>query len=73
MFLVSKPGVNKWCLTIDIRELKSYCSELNMSCKTLKHLRHLSRSGNYFMSMDLTDGCCALGIREEDRDLITVN
>jgi hypothetical protein len=48
MFLVPKPIVNKWCLMIDLREqLKSYCADFNMSCETLKHLRHLSRPGDY--------------------------
>jgi hypothetical protein len=44
-----------------------------MSCKTLKHLRHMSRPGDYFVSLDLTDGYYTLGIREEDRDFFTVN
>jgi hypothetical protein len=41
-----------------------------MSCETLKHLRHLSRPGDYLY---LTDGYYTLGIREEDRDYVTVN
>jgi hypothetical protein len=73
MFLVPKPGVNKWRLIIDLRELSSYCAEFKMSCETLKHLRHMSRSGDYFVSLDLADGCYTLGIREEDRDFFTVN
>jgi hypothetical protein len=44
-----------------------------MSCETLKHLRHLSRPGDYFVSLHLADGYYTLGIREEDRDLFTVN
>jgi hypothetical protein len=44
-----------------------------MTCETLKHLRHLSRPGDYFVSLDLTDGYYTLGIREEDRDYFTVN
>jgi hypothetical protein len=72
MFLVPKPGVNK-SLLIDLHELKSYCAELSMSCETLKHLRHMSRPGDYFVSLDLTDGYYTLGIREEDRDFFTVN
>jgi hypothetical protein len=44
-----------------------------MTCETLKHLRHLSRPGDYFVSLDLTDGCYTLGIREEDHDCFTVN
>jgi hypothetical protein len=73
MFLVPKPGVNKWRLIIDLRELNNYCVEFNMSCETLKHLRHLSRQGDYFVSLDLTDGYNTLGNREEDRNFFTVN
>jgi hypothetical protein len=73
MFLVPKPGVNKWGLIIDLRELNSYCAEFKMSCETLKHLLHLSRPGDYFVSLDLADGYFPLGIREEDRDFFTVN
>jgi hypothetical protein len=44
-----------------------------MTCETLKHLLYLSRPGDYFVSLDLTDGYCTIGIREEDRDYFTVN
>jgi hypothetical protein len=44
-----------------------------MTCETLKHFRHLSRHGDYFVSLDLTDGYYTLGIREEDRDYFAVN
>jgi hypothetical protein len=44
-----------------------------MTCETLKHLRHLSRPGDYFVSLDLADGYYTLGIREEHRDFFTVN
>jgi hypothetical protein len=60
-------------LIIDLRELNRYCSELMMTCENLKHLRHMSRPGDYFVSLDLTDGYYTLGIREEDRDYFTVN
>jgi hypothetical protein len=74
MFLVPKPGHNQWRLIIDLRELnRYYCSTFNMTCETLKHLRHLSRPGDYFVSLDLTDGYYTLGIREEDRDFFAVN
>jgi hypothetical protein len=33
MLLVPKPGVNKWRMIIDSREINSYCAELNMSCE----------------------------------------
>eukprot|EP00873_Tetraselmis_striata_P019611 jgi/Tetstr1/439875/TSEL_028283.t2 len=44
-----------------------------MSYETLKHLRHLARAGDWFVSMDLADGYYALVIRKEDRDFFTVN
>eukprot|EP00873_Tetraselmis_striata_P004131 jgi/Tetstr1/424395/TSEL_014954.t1 len=71
MFLVPKPGTNKWRLIIDLRELNKWCKTFTMSCETLKHLRHLARAGDWFVSMDLADGYYALGIREEDRDFFT--
>jgi hypothetical protein len=73
MFLVPKPGVNKWRLIIDMCELNTYCAEFKMSCETLKHLRHLSRPGDYFVSLDSADGYYTLGIRDEDRDFFMVN
>eukprot|EP00873_Tetraselmis_striata_P037033 jgi/Tetstr1/457297/TSEL_043902.t1 len=73
MFLVPKPGTNKWRLIIDLRELNKWCKTFTMSYETLKHLRHLARAGDWFVSMDLADGYYALGIREEDRDFFTVN
>jgi hypothetical protein len=73
MFLVPKLGCNQSRLIIDLRELNRYSSTLNMTCDTLKHLRHLSRPGDYFVSLDLTDGYYTLGIREEDCDYFTVN
>jgi hypothetical protein len=60
-------------LIIDLRELNRYYSEFPMICETLKHLRRLSRPGDYFVSLDLTYGYYTLGIREEDRDYFTVN
>jgi hypothetical protein len=36
-------------------------------------IHHLSRPGDYFVSLDLTDGYYTLGIMEEDRDYFTVN
>eukprot|EP00873_Tetraselmis_striata_P046313 jgi/Tetstr1/466577/TSEL_011079.t1 len=73
MFLVPKPGTNKWRLIIDLRELNKWCKTFTMSYETLKHLRHLARAGDWFVSMDMADGYYAPGIREEDRDFFTVN
>jgi hypothetical protein len=44
-----------------------------MSCETLKHLRHMSRPGDYFVSLYLADGNYTLSIIEEDRDFFTFN
>eukprot|EP00873_Tetraselmis_striata_P018116 jgi/Tetstr1/438380/TSEL_026946.t1 len=74
MFLVPKPGTNKWRLIIDLRELNKWCQTFTMSYETLKHLRHLTHAGDWFVSLDLSaDGYDALGIREEDRDFFTVD
>jgi hypothetical protein len=73
IFLVPKAGVKKWRLIIDLRELNIYCVEFNLSCETLKHIRHMSHPGDYFFSPDLADGYYTLGNREEDREFFTVN
>jgi hypothetical protein len=36
-------------------------------------VRHLSRPGDYFIYLDLTDWYYTLAIREEDRGYFTVN
>jgi hypothetical protein len=41
--------------------------------RDLKHMRHLSQLGDYFISLDLADSYYALGIREEDRVFFTAN
>jgi hypothetical protein len=72
MFFVPKPGVNKWRRIIDLREFNSYSAEFSMSREAFKHRRHLSRPGEYFVSLDIADGYYTLGIKEEDRDFFTV-
>jgi hypothetical protein len=37
------------------------------------HLKNLTRTGDKMVSFDLTDGYYTLGIREEERDFLTVN
>jgi hypothetical protein len=39
-----------------------------MKRETLKKVRHLSRPGDYFVSLDLVDGYYTLGIKEEYRN-----
>jgi hypothetical protein len=59
MFLVPKPGVNKWSVIIDLRQLNTYCSEYNPTCETLEHLRHMSRPNDHFYSLDLVATICS--------------
>lgn len=73
LFLVPKPGVNKWRLIIDLRELNAYCETWSLKFETLKRLRHLARHNDWMLSFDLQDGYYALGIDPEYRDFFTVN
>jgi hypothetical protein len=56
MFLVPKPVANQWRVIIDLRKLNSYFSDFNMTCETLKHVRHLFPPRDYFAFLDLADG-----------------
>jgi len=73
LFLVPKPGSNKWRLIIDLRHLNQYCREFSVKYETLKKLRHLAQRNDWCFSLDLQDGYYAVGIREQDRDYFTVN
>eukprot|EP00873_Tetraselmis_striata_P046012 jgi/Tetstr1/466276/TSEL_000956.t1 len=73
LFLVPRPGTNKWRLIIDLRPLNRYCETRDLSFETLSHLRNLSRPGDYMLQMDLQDGFYAVGIAPEDRDFFTVD
>jgi hypothetical protein len=73
MFLVPKPGENKWQLIINLRPMNKYCKEHKLTYETLKHLKNLTRTGDWMISFDLIDGYYTLGIREEDKDFFTVN
>eukprot|EP00873_Tetraselmis_striata_P000014 jgi/Tetstr1/420278/TSEL_001027.t1 len=73
LFLVPKPGTNKWRLIIDLRPLNRYCETRDLSFETLSHLRNLARLGDYMLHMDLQDGFYAVGIAPEDRDFFTVD
>eukprot|EP00873_Tetraselmis_striata_P027735 jgi/Tetstr1/447999/TSEL_035301.t1 len=73
LFLVPKPGTNKWRLIIDLRPLNRYCETRDLSFETLSHLRNLARPGDYMLQMDLQDGFYAVGIAPEDRDFFTVD
>eukprot|EP00873_Tetraselmis_striata_P021878 jgi/Tetstr1/442142/TSEL_030295.t1 len=56
LFLVPKPGTNKWRLIIDLRPLNRYCETRDLSFEALSHLRNLARPGDYMLQMDLQDG-----------------
>jgi hypothetical protein len=71
--LAPKPGENKWRLIIDLRPPNKYCKEHELTYETLKDLNNLTRAGSWMVSFDLTDGYYTLGIREENRNFITVN
>ena len=66
MFFVPKSGENKWRLIIDLRPLNKYCNDHQLTYETLKHLKNLSRAGDWMVSFDLADGYYTPGIREED-------
>jgi hypothetical protein len=73
MFLVPKLGENKWRLVIDLRPMSKYSKDHKLAYETLKHLKNLTRAGDWMMSFDLADGYYTLGIRGEDIDFLTVN
>jgi hypothetical protein len=73
MFLVPKPTENKLRLTIDFRQLNKYCKEHKLYYDTLKHLKNLTRAGDWMVSFDFTDGYYTLGILEKGIDVFTVN
>jgi hypothetical protein len=73
MFLVPKSGVNKLRLIIDIRPMTKVLQGAKLKYETLKHLKNLTRTGDWMVPFDLTDGYYTLGIREEDMDFFTVS
>ena len=73
LFLVPKPGTNKWRLIIDLRHLNQYCRDFSVKYETLKKLRNITQRNDWCFSLDLQDGYYAVGIREQDRDYFTVN
>lgn len=73
MFLVPKPGTNKWRLIVDLRYLNRFCIERAMKYETLKKLRNLTKRGDYMFSFDMQDGYYALGIQAEHQEYFTVN
>jgi hypothetical protein len=58
---------------MDLRPLNKYCKDRKLTNETRKHLKNLTRAGDWMVSFDLADDYYKLGIREEDRDFFTVN
>jgi hypothetical protein len=72
MFLVPKRAKTNGD-SLSTYALNKYCKDHNLTYKTLKHLKNITRAGDMMVSFDLADGYYTLGIREEDRDFFTVN
>jgi hypothetical protein len=53
--------------------MNKYYKDHKLTYETLKHLKNLTRAGDWMVSFELADGYYTLGIREEDRDFFTVN
>jgi hypothetical protein len=53
--------------------LNKYCKDHKLTYETVKHLKNLTRAGDWIVSFDLAHGYYTLGIRAEDRDFFTVN
>jgi hypothetical protein len=64
---VNRPQARRQQLAFNNRHTRTQqvMREVQMSCETLQHLRHLSRPGDYFVSLYLVDCYYTLGIRED--------
>ncbi|KAK3239619.1 hypothetical protein CYMTET_50463 [Cymbomonas tetramitiformis] len=62
VFLVPKPGTNKWRLVMDFRWLNSHCVKSRCKMETLKKLQRLAKPNDWCFSFDLQDGCHVVGI-----------
>jgi hypothetical protein len=72
VFTLETGRETKWRLIIDLRPLNKYCKEHKLIYETHKHLKSLTRTGDCVVSFGLTAGYYTLGIREEDKNLLTV-
>jgi hypothetical protein len=73
LFLVPKPGNNKWRVIYDLRPLNKYYLRSRLRIETLLEVKHLTRKGDFLSSFDLQDGFYALGTSPPDRDNFNVN
>ncbi|KAK3233721.1 hypothetical protein CYMTET_56004 [Cymbomonas tetramitiformis] len=62
VFLVPKPGTNKWRLVMDFRWLNAHCVKSRCKMETLKKLRRLAKPNDWCFSFDLQDGYHVVGI-----------
>ncbi|KAK3268805.1 hypothetical protein CYMTET_22712 [Cymbomonas tetramitiformis] len=62
VFLVPKPGTNKWRLVMDFRWLNAHCVNSRYKMETLKNFRRLTKPDDWCFSFDLQDGYHVVGI-----------
>ncbi|KAK3269832.1 hypothetical protein CYMTET_21730 [Cymbomonas tetramitiformis] len=62
VFLVPKPGTNKWRLVMDFRWLNAHCVKSRCKMETLKKLHRLAKPNDWCFSFDLQDGYHVVGI-----------
>ncbi|KAK3266657.1 hypothetical protein CYMTET_24735 [Cymbomonas tetramitiformis] len=62
VFLVPKPGTNKWRLVMDFRWLNAHCVKSRCKMEMLKKLRRLAKPNDWCFSFDLQDGYHVVGI-----------
>ncbi|KAK3278933.1 hypothetical protein CYMTET_13156 [Cymbomonas tetramitiformis] len=62
VFLVPKPGTNKWRFVMDFRWLNAHCVKSRCKMETLKKLRRLAKPNDWCFSFDLQDGYHVVGI-----------
>jgi hypothetical protein len=69
--LVPKPGQNNYRVVIDFRHLNRFMVEKGCRYETLKALRNLTRTGDFYCSIDLKDGYHAVAVHPDDRKYFT--
>ncbi|KAK3273359.1 hypothetical protein CYMTET_18397 [Cymbomonas tetramitiformis] len=62
VFLVPKPGTNKWHLVMDFRWSNAHCVKSRCKMEILKMLRRLAKPNDWCISFDLQDGYHVVGI-----------
>ncbi|KAK3262767.1 hypothetical protein CYMTET_28392 [Cymbomonas tetramitiformis] len=62
VFLVPKPGTDKWRLVMDFCWLNAHCVKSRCKMETLKKLRRLAKPNDWCISFDLQDSYHVVGI-----------